>query len=80
MTGSTSLTTHFESADHKRVEPITTSGTDWWYGFSEDGFYEGLRWDIALAHFHGTTVSRVLAFEVDGPETKWPDGIDPSLL
>lgn len=71
---------HFESADHKRVEPITTCGTDWWYGFDENGYYKGTRWDTDLAHLVGTTVSRVLAFEVPGKRTRWPDGIDPALL
>ena len=72
--------TYFKSADGKRVEPITTCGTDWWYGFSEDGYYEGERWDSALAHRMGTTVSRIIAFEVPGRRTRWPDGIDPAVL
>ena len=51
-----------------KVEPITTNGVDWWYGFDEEGHYTGTPPDydvLLLERMRGqTTVSRLIAYEV----------------
>ena len=50
-----------------KVEPITTNGVDWWYGFDEIGHYTGTPPDydrVLMLRLEGrTTVSRLIAFE-----------------
>ena len=50
-----------------KVEPITTMGMGWWYGFDEAGHYTGTPPDygrVLLLRLRGlTTISRLIAFE-----------------
>jgi hypothetical protein len=55
-----------------KVEPITTCGVDWWYGYDEDGHSTGTPPDydlLLILRLEGkTSVSRLIAFEAEGSQ------------